>query len=477
MKTNSIAIIGLSGTFKTTVGQILAKLLGWQFVDIDRRIVEQQGMSIKDIFELHGEDYFRRVESMQILDVSKCTNTVVATGGGAVLDEINMQLLNEYTIVWLDSDVQSIHDRLQCDNTRPLLHGDMMVKLHQMYRDRYQMYKRYANIHILNSEMTSLETARVTYSHIIEKKPDTPTVSGAKKTNWDSYSNSAKIDSSTLYVVATPIGNLGDITRRAVDLLHNVDYIACEDTRIVLPLFGKYNINNAKIFSCHKFNENIATTKILNILQQGGSVALISDAGTPCISDPGCTLVQAVRQAGYTVTTLPGASCVIASVSISGFGGDWAFFGFMPRTNKLAKLIVSKMQSLVVSNYVLLESPNRILDTLAYLHDNLPNAQYMVAKELTKLHEYSTVGMYKQVIDDLKTNTIATKGEYTIVVQPNYSVQVDNNDDISIEALLCDQIVKGKDVKQAIAHLTSKKYSKNELYQASLNLKKLLTVS
>ncbi|MCL1944918.1 MAG: 16S rRNA (cytidine(1402)-2'-O)-methyltransferase [Firmicutes bacterium] len=286
--------------------------------------------------------------------------------------------------------------------------------------------------------------------------------------------NSPKHSNSTLFVVATPIGNLGDISFRAVDILQKVDYIVCEDTRTILPLLQRYNIDSKKTLSCHKFNEySVVDSIIEKIVEQGCNVALTSDAGTPCISDPGAILVERARQQGVRVVTIPGACALVSAIAISGFQGDWAFLGFIPRDNKGFKQFIVKMQLTKVENFVLYESPHRILVSLTNINKHFPNATYMVAKEMTKIFEYSIKGSYQKVLDNLTSDTIVEKGEYVVVVQPNH-IETKTEQVWSLEAMLVQHMVKGNTLKDSISMLSkSTDYAKKDLYQASLNLKEL----
>ena len=184
-----------------------------------------------------------------------------------------------------------------------------------------------------------------------------------------------------LYVVATPIGNLGDITLRAIEVLKNVDVIACEDTRMTSRLCEKYEIN-ARLVSYHKFSETSRCELFLNYLNEGKSVALVSDAGTPLISDPGEVLVKAVIENGYKVVPIVGASAVIALLSsIQRKREDFKFIGFLPRVKNQICEIFSKNKN---ENIVFYESPNRVVATLEALFDVRPNSKIAFGRELTK---------------------------------------------------------------------------------------------
>lgn len=279
----------------------------------------------------------------------------------------------------------------------------------------------------------------------------------------------------SLYVVATPIGNLGDISLRAIQVLSEAKYIACEDTRTIKPLLQKYNIDTGKTFSYHKFNETKSSDYIVQLIQtQHCDIALTSDAGTPCINDPGALAVRAAREHGIPTIAIPGASATIACMSISGLTGEWAFLGFVPKENKKLRQVVDKINNSQMQHYVFFESPKRILDTLKLLDTQFKDASYFVCKELTKIYEYSTQGSFRQVYDDIEINTVAEKGEYVLVISPNANhLQSSVKLEMSPQALIVQAMAEGKSIKDAIILLTkSTPYSKNQLYNASLQLKK-----
>ena len=187
-----------------------------------------------------------------------------------------------------------------------------------------------------------------------------------------------------LYVVATPIGNLEDITLRAIDVLKKVDVIAAEDTRNTSVLLEKYSITT-RLISYHKYSENSRVELFLNYLQEGKSIALVSDAGTPLISDPGAVLVEAVKKEGFKVIPIVGASAVIGLLSaIPRIDEDFKFIGFLPKVKNQIVEIVSKNNS---ENLVFYESPNRLLETLEVIQTEFPNKKVAIGRELTKKFE------------------------------------------------------------------------------------------
>lgn len=189
-----------------------------------------------------------------------------------------------------------------------------------------------------------------------------------------------------LFVVATPIGNLEDISARALRVLRSVDLIAAEDTRHAKRLLLHFDIRTP-LTSYHDHNETEKAGRLLTILQEGRDIALISDAGTPCISDPGYRLVRAARENGIAIETVPGPSAVIAALSVSGLPTDrFSFHGFFPRKRKEALAAVTALCA-VGGTHVFYEAPNRLGGTLALLAETTPSAEVCVARELTKLHE------------------------------------------------------------------------------------------
>ncbi len=218
-----------------------------------------------------------------------------------------------------------------------------------------------------------------------------------------------------LYLVATPIGNLGDITLRALETLAGVDIIACEDTRVSRRLTERFGIS-ASLTPYHEHNAAVARPKILDRLAQGGSVALVSDAGTPLISDPGFKLVREACAAGHTVIALPGASSVLTALAVAALPTDRFFFeGFLPSKQAARRARLGEL-SRIEGTLVIFESGNRVQDTLADLATIMGERDGAICRELTKLHEEILRGPLKllaQNADDLET-----RGEFVLVVGP-----------------------------------------------------------
>ena len=225
--------------------------------------------------------------------------------------------------------------------------------------------------------------------------------------NSKSYNNKIK---KGLYLVPTPIGNLGDITLRAIEILRNSDIILCEDTRVSKKLLDKFQIN-VKLFSNHKFNEKKNLPKILKLLKEDKLISLISDAGTPGISDPGSILVRECIKEKVDIFPLPGPSAVTAAVSISGFSEKYFFYGFFPEKLKNLKQDL-KILSELDSSIVFFISAKKINKIIPYLKDNFMNRNILICREISKIYEE----YLRYNINDLKMFNNLPKGELTIVI-------------------------------------------------------------
>ena len=282
----------------------------------------------------------------------------------------------------------------------------------------------------------------------------------------------------TLYIVATPIGNLSDITKRSQEVLNNVDIILCEDTRTSSHLLNSLEIKT-KLISYHKFNEKERSREVITLLKDDKNIALITDAGTPCISDPGSILVHDAIENGIDVYSIPGPSAVITALTLSGLNiNNFAFYGFLERKNKNQREELEKIKENDIEIVVFYESPKRIVDTINNIKEILNDPYIIVLNDLTKKFEKKYYGKSSLVLDNLLENPNHELGEYVIIVKKELSKEEEENDSISIEGLLIDKMVKEKcTMKDAIKLLSleyKNKYSKNEIYNASLNIKKLL---
>lgn len=287
-----------------------------------------------------------------------------------------------------------------------------------------------------------------------------------------------------LYIVATPIGNLGDMTKRAVETLSGADIIAAEDTQGSMTLLTKFGIKT-KLVSNHKFNEAGSADYFINELLNGKNIAVISDAGIPCISDPGNILVKRAIENNIEIVGIPGACAAVTAVSISGFDlKSFVFGGFFPRESAEIKKIIKKFQNVDEKDsrvYIFYESPRRIIKTFELFAENLPDCNICLCNDLTKKFERVYRGSPGNVLAELLNNTSAEKGEYTIVVEIPETAENNGADlpaqSVSAEAVIIDVMIKQnctlKDAVKYIASDIAYNLSKNEAYAASLNLKKL----
>lgn len=281
----------------------------------------------------------------------------------------------------------------------------------------------------------------------------------------------------TLFIVGTPIGNLGDMSPRAVETLQNADLIAAEDTRTAAMLLEKFGITGAKILPNHKFNEGNAAYGFVQDLLQGKTIALVTDAGMPCVSDPGYLLVEAAVAAGVPVTAVPGPCAAVTAVAVSGFNAlSFAFYGFLPRTAGDIRKVLRRVEKEYSPLSVFYESPNRITDTVELVGEVLPDFRVCVCNDLTKKFERIYRGTPEQVLEQLKSNPNASKGEYVLLLERSKTEQKEDTAKLSPEALLVDRMVKdGVSAKEAVARLTAEKVlPKRELYDAALRLRELL---
>jgi 16S rRNA (cytidine1402-2'-O)-methyltransferase len=222
---------------------------------------------------------------------------------------------------------------------------------------------------------------------------------------------------SKFYVVATPIGNMGDITFRAIEVLKEVDLILCEDTRETKKILQKYNINKSTM-SYHTQSKLSKTDKIFELLKEGKNLALVSDAGTPTISDPGAMLISQIKENltnEVEVIPIPGASAVIAALSASGLPThEFTFLGFLP--HKKGRETLFKEINLAKRTMIFYESPHRILKTLESLQKFCPNKKVCIAREITKIYEEFKTGSPLELFNYLTKNPIKQKGEFTVLV-------------------------------------------------------------
>ena len=282
----------------------------------------------------------------------------------------------------------------------------------------------------------------------------------------------------TLYIVATPIGNSQDMSPRGKKILSEVDIIAAEDTRRSMVLLNKLEIRN-KLSANHKFNEYGKAKYYINELLSGKSVAVITDAGTPCISDPGNELIKAAIEAGVRVVGIPGCCAAVTALSVCGFDlTNFMFYGFFPRENAERRRMLEKMRRGDTRTFVLYESPKRIMELVEFFIESDAKCRMCLCNDMTKLHEMVFRGTPDEVKDALLAKGNYDKGEYVAVVEIDEDYifnKVEHT--VSAEAMLIDAMVGGGiSAKEAVAAVLADEnnsYSKNELKAATLNLKKL----
>ena len=273
-----------------------------------------------------------------------------------------------------------------------------------------------------------------------------------------------------LYLIATPIGNLEDITLRAIETLKMVDLIACEDIRISKKLLANFGIKK-KIISIHQHNEKDKTEFLINEMTNGKSVAYISDAGTPAVSDPGAFLVNQVLKLGHNVSPIPGPSSLVAAFSVSGIEStQFQFYGFLPNASSKAKKLLKIIYNQPLPT-IIFESPHRILKTLSLVRDIFgPNHEIFVARELTKIYETIYKDNVLSIIDRLESYPKEQKGEFVIILTSPVK-EVEENDVLPINEALT-LLLKELPLNQSVKLISSIfKKNKKEVYNQALELK------
>ena len=276
-----------------------------------------------------------------------------------------------------------------------------------------------------------------------------------------------------LYLVPTPIGNLKDITLRALEVLENVDEIAAEDTRVSLKLLNHFNIKKS-LFSYHKHNEQGKSLDIINKLKSGLNIALITDAGTPGISDPGSVIVEKCIEEEIEFEVLPGATAITTALVYSGLDTTkFLFRGFLPRENKERNPIIEEIKN-VRDTLIFYEAPHRLLSTLDYLKDNLGNRRIAICRELTKLHEEIYRGRISEALDFFVDNR--PRGEFVLVIEGKSDEDIKAEkealwSDLTIKEHLLKVIEEGMDKKEAIKIVAKERgIAKKEVYKHSMDI-------
>lgn len=279
----------------------------------------------------------------------------------------------------------------------------------------------------------------------------------------------------TLYVVATPIGHLQDFSPRAVETLRRVAFIAAEDTRVTMKLCQVFDIHTP-LTSCHQHNEEGKGAYLADkMLQENADAALVTDAGTPCVSDPGYLFVAAAAERGIEVVPIPGCCAGVAALSVSGFDArEWAFYGFLPREKKeLREKLAQMARGIPVA--IVHESPYRVVELMEAVAETLPETRVSVSCDLTKLHEKTLRGAVGDVLAQLRANPKTEKGEYCLVldfhgVKREEAPQVSQ---ASIEAQLVDAMLTGLSLRAAQEAVVQNGAKKNAVKSAALRLKRL----
>ena len=285
-------------------------------------------------------------------------------------------------------------------------------------------------------------------------------------------------DYGCLYIVATPIGNSADLSPRGRKILEEADMIAAEDTRRSMVLLNKLGIRN-RLVSNHKYNEHGKATWFLSEMKEGKNVAVITDAGTPCISDPGNELIRAAVAEGIRVVGIPGCCAAVNALSVSGFDlSSFAFLGFFPRENAERLRLLDRMRrDAVTGTFALYESPKRVMSMIDFLIENDAGCSVCLMNDMTKLHEMSFRGRPFEVKEQLLQKGNYEKGEYCIVLELDEDYRYQKQEHlVSAEAMLVDAMMQGLDARsavQAVLEDQNNSYSKNELKAAALNLKRL----
>ena len=281
------------------------------------------------------------------------------------------------------------------------------------------------------------------------------------------------IKAGKLYIVPTPIGNLKDITIRALEVLQNADVIAAEDTRVSIKLLNHYGIKK-KLISYQKFNEKDKTEEIVKILSEGKNIALVTDAGMPGISDPGSVVIQKCIDENISFEVLPGPSAVLTALVYSGLDTTkFLFRGFLPRENKDRKAVIDEIKN-AKDTIILYEAPHRLISTLEFLLKNLGNREIALCREISKMHEDIKRTDIKTAFEFYKN--IDPKGEFVLVIRGKTEEEIEEEKrdkwkDISIEDHIKKYIEDGKSKKDAVKLVAKDRdMPKSEVYKYSINI-------
>ena len=269
-----------------------------------------------------------------------------------------------------------------------------------------------------------------------------------------------------LYLVPTPIGNLGDITLRAIEIMKKSDFILCEDTRVSKILLEKYEIKS-KLIPNHKFNEKKNLNKVLHLLINGSVISIISDAGTPSISDPGSILINECVKNNIEIIPLPGPSAVATAVSISGFSNRFFFYGFFPEKKKTLEEKLENLSHLE-SSIVFFISPKKINRIIPILKKNFTGRKIVICREMTKFYEE----FIRSEIDDLHKFDFEVKGELTLVISEKKSVKKTSQSLNESDKRIINQMINKLSIKEIITLINqNNKISKKDIYNYCVKLK------
>ncbi len=269
-----------------------------------------------------------------------------------------------------------------------------------------------------------------------------------------------------LYLVSTPIGNLGDITLRAIDILKKSHHILCEDTRVSKILLEKYLIKS-NLISNHKFNEKKNLVKILKLLKNGSIISLISDAGTPGISDPGAILINECIKNNLEIIPIPGASSVLSAVSISGFSEKFFFYGFFPEKKKVIEADLKNLSKLN-SSIVFFISPKKMKKIIPFLKKNFSGRKILICREMTKYYEE----FIRSEIDNLDKTKIQLKGEFTIVISEKKHDKNNLQNLNESDKDMINQIIHKLTIKEIVSLMNKRNnIPKKKIYDYCLKLK------
>lgn len=280
-----------------------------------------------------------------------------------------------------------------------------------------------------------------------------------------------------LYVVATPIGNLNDITPRALETLKSVDLIAAEDTRVTRALLNHFGVDTPCISNHQHNEEHRAASLPQRMLDEDLSVAVVTDAGTPCISDPGSVLVREAAALGVEVLAVPGPTAMASALSVSGMDTrEFAFYGFLPRQKKELREKLLSMKRSGTPIGVVHESPHRVIELVRTIAQTLPSCRISASCDLTKLHEKTIRGTAEEVLSMLEANEKAEKGEYCLVLDMSDVALPEEREQTSasLEAQLLEEMLSGFDLRQAAMTLTERGYKRNDVYRARTNVQRFL---